>query len=98
VNIILPGQGQKEHINLANNQISHNTKMKSGNQNHQLACQKQNCTVPSRAIRRSVNNSPKKKIQHKIQWEMKKMDTLLLTSLPGRNYFALICNFVEKRV
>jgi hypothetical protein len=24
-----PGQGQKDHINLANNQVSHNTKIKS---------------------------------------------------------------------
>jgi hypothetical protein len=29
VNLLPPGQGQKEHINLANNQVSHNTKIKS---------------------------------------------------------------------
>jgi hypothetical protein len=43
--------GQKEHINLANNQVSHTQKLnqekKSGNQIHQLACQKHSCTAPS---------------------------------------------------
>jgi hypothetical protein len=49
-------QSQLEHINLANNQVSHNTKLnqgkKSGNQIHQLAYQKYSGTAPSGAMGR----------------------------------------------
>jgi hypothetical protein len=58
---------------------------KSGNQTHQLAYQKYNCTAQSRAMgrrRRYGDHSPqkKKKTQYRIQWKVKKMETQSLTS------------------
>jgi hypothetical protein len=53
------GQGQKEHINPANNQVSHNTKIKSRERKQAI----------------KTNNWPIKKIvaQHQVeQWEEKK--------------------------
>jgi hypothetical protein len=54
-------------MNLANNQVSHNTKIKSGeksgNQNHQLAYQKHTCIAPTGTMgrrRRDGNYSPQK--------------------------------------
>jgi hypothetical protein len=57
------GQGQKDHINLANKQVSHNTKIKSRERNHQLAYQEHSCTAPSGVMgrrRRDRHYSPPK--------------------------------------
>jgi hypothetical protein len=50
-----PGQGQKDHLNVANNQVSHNTKIKSGKEIKQS-----NSPLPSKNV----------VAQHKVeQWE-----------------------------
>jgi hypothetical protein len=62
-----PGQAQKEHINLANNQLSHNTKIKSGEKIRQS---------------KPPTSSSKTVAQHQVeQWEEKGMETTLLKKI-----------------
>jgi hypothetical protein len=56
-----PVQGQKEHINLANNQVSHNTKIKSGKENRQ--------SEPPTTLSKTELNSTKYSNWKKKEWK-----------------------------
>jgi hypothetical protein len=77
-----------EHVNLANNQFSHNRKFKSGKEIRQSNPPTSLPKICWHSTEWSVGKkkkgwkplSSKKIIQYRIQWEMKKMDIQFLTS------------------
>jgi hypothetical protein len=82
-----PRPGYIEHINIANNQVSHNTKVKSEKKYQAIKSTKYHTknTVAQHQVEQLEEKEMKttllkKLIQYRIQWEKKKIDTQSLTS------------------